>query len=293
MNAYYTICLVGFLVVLAVLLIRYVNATVDKQFRSLARAGADEDFRREEIARLNRLLGGEVRLPENVVPLAGRGSGVRTIFPPVLLTVGVISLWGSGAVPERRELWLYGGFAAMGLAGLIMLLTLRRRKWARTARLLLFRADLKRMDGDRAGAAADLRELLRLTPWDDSAWAELSDDLAAVGDLDGAIQAMEEASAVDPKYDEYHMLQASLAIRRGRFERARQAMEDWRAVGGVDADDPRLAIYNAALKLGEGKRDEAEAALRAVLHDHNSDDLDFLDSDQALNGVRKLLPGRI
>lgn len=292
MQAYYTIGLVGFLVVLAVLLVRYVNATVDKQFRSLARASTDEDFRREEIARLNRLLSGLTPLPSDVAPLAGRGSGVRTALPPVLLTVGVILLWGGGAAAERREVWLLSGFAAMGLAALIMLLTLRRRKWARTARLLLFRADLKRMDGDRSSAAEDLRELLRLTPWDDSAWSELSDDLAATGDLDGAIQAMEQASAIDPKYDEYHMLQASLAIRRGRFERARQAMEDWLSVDGVERDDPRLAVYNAALKLGEGKRDEAEAALRAILQDHNSDDWDFLDSDQALNGVRKLLPGR-
>ena len=292
MNPYYTIALVGFLVVLAVLLVRYVNLTVDKQFRSLARAADDDAFRKERIARLSERLASVLPLPENVPPLPGPKAGLSGALPPVLTVLGIVLLWGGGggAAREDRERWFYGGLAALGIAVLVMLMTLRRRKWSQTARLLLFRADLKRMDGDRAGAADDLRQLIRLTPWDDSAWAELSDDLAVSGALEDALSAMTHASSIDPGYDEYYMLQTSLAIRLKDFPRARVAIDDWRRAGGVDAEDPRLAVYGAALDLAEGERDAAEAALKAVLLDKESG-WEFLDADQALAGVRALLPG--
>lgn len=292
MSAYYTIFLLAFLVALAVLLVRYVNNSVDKEFRSLARAASDEEFRAGEIARLDALLKGRLPLPADVQPLPGPASGGRGALPPILMALGVILLWGAGAVQKGRMPWIYGGGAALLLATLIMLLTLKRRTWARTARQLLFRADLKRLAGDRAAAAADLRELLRLTPWDDSAWAELSDDLAAMGDLPGAMGAMEKASGVDPRYDEYRMLEASLAIRLGRLDRAREAIEAWAALDGVAEDDPRLAIYRAALQLAEGNRDSAASSLKKALLDEDAAGLKFLDTDQALAGVRDLLPGR-
>lgn len=292
MNPYYTILLLAFLILLAILLIRYVNNTVDREFRSLAQASGDAEFRRAEIARVDALLTGVLPIPDDAQPLPRPKSGLRGAAVPALLALGVILLWGSGSVPEERELWLYGGIAALALAGLVMLVTLRRRKWARTARLLLFRADLKRMENERAGAAADLRELLKLTPWDDSAWAELSDDLAAQRKLPEALAAMENAASIDPRYDEYHMLQASLAIRMGDVERAEKAVADWKRIDGVGDDDPRLKIYQAALELLRGDRDAASETLRRALVDHDDQGLDFLDDDQALAGVRALLPER-
>lgn len=292
MNVHYTLFLLAFLVLLAVLLIRYVNQTVDKEFRSLARAVADAEYRAAEIARMNGLLAGLLPLPASVPPLPGRVSGARGALPPVLTALGIILLWGMGAVRENSGPWLYGGAAALVLAALLMLVGLKRRKWLRVARWLLFRADLRRLAGDRSGAAADLCELLKLTPWDDSAWAELSDDFASAGNLAGALEAIDEAVRLDPRYDEYRMLQASLAIRLGSLERAREAVRGWKEVDGVDADDPRLIMYGAALQLAEGNREQAEASVKSVLLDKTGGAAEFLDTDQALAGVRDLLPGR-
>ncbi|MCC8108919.1 MAG: hypothetical protein LIQ30_07735 [Planctomycetes bacterium] len=292
MNPYYTIFLLLFLIVLAVVFVRYVQNTVDREFRHLARAVTDEDFRRAEIARMDRLLAPVLPLPEDVQPLPGKRNARGGVLPPILLALGVILLWGGGSVPRDKQIWYYGGMLALVLAAGIMLLTMRRRRWSRTARYLLFRADLKRLDNDRAGSAADLRTLLRLTPWDDSAWAELSDDLAALGQLQGALDAMEQASRLDPEYDEYRMITASLAIRANLLDAAREAIRKWTELDHVPQDDPRLAIYTAALQLAEGHRDDALAELRKVLQGHESGELGFLDDDQALAGVRDLLPGR-
>lgn len=296
MNPYYTLALVGFLVLVAVLLVRYVNTTVDRQFRSLARAAEDEAFRKERMALLSNQLAGTLPLPAEIRPLPGPKGGGWRALPPVLTVLGIILLWGGGGgvAREFRTLWLYGGLVALGIAAAILLVTLHRRKWARTARLLLFRADLRRMDGDREGAAGDLRQLLRLTPWDDAAWAELSDDLAVSGELADALSAMSRASSLDPEYDEYHMLQASLAIRLKDFVRARSALADWRQRGGADADDPRLAVYQAALDLAEGRREKAEAAVKTLLPDGDAGKdpgWEFLDGDRALEDVRALFPG--
>lgn len=291
MSPYYTIGLLAFVILLGVLLIRYVNNTVDNEFRSLARSVTDAEFRKEQLtavdARLERLL----PLPPDVSPIPRPGAG-RGLLPPMLLALGVILLWGGGAANRDRHLWLYGGMAAMLVAVLVMLVTLRRRRRARTARLLLFRADLRRLDGNRAGSAADLGQLIKLTPWDDSAWAEYSDDLAANGQLGEALSAMDEAARLDPDYDEYRQLQASLAIRQGRLDRARQAIGEWTELGGVKPDDPRLAIYHAALQLAEGAREDAAATLRGILLDKDAAAWEYLDNDSALSAVKDLLPGK-
>lgn len=292
MNPYYTILLLAFLILLAILLIRYVNNTVDHEFRSLSQASNDPEFRSAEIRRLNGLLLGALPLPAEAPTLPAPRGGARGALPPVLLALGVILLWGAGSAPKDREWWFYGGLASVLLAGLIVLATLRRRKWARTARLLLFRANLKRMDNDRIGAAEDLRELLRLTPWDDSAWAELSDDMAAQRKLPEALAAMGEAAKLDPRYDEYRMVQASLAIRMGELGTAEEIVAAWKDMDGVDDDDPRLKIYQAAMQLARGERERAAATLKPLLLDHDDHGMEFLDSDQALAGIRDLLPGR-
>lgn len=290
-NPYYIILLLGFLVLLAILLIRYVNNTVDREFRGLAQAVTDPDFRRAEISRLDGLLTSMLPLASDVEPLPPPGSGFRGAAAPVLLALGVILLWGGGAAQRDKTTWYYGGLAALGLAFIVFLATVRNRQRRRTARLLLFRADLKRLDGDRVGAATDLRQLVRLTPWDDSAWAELSDDLAAEGNLNEAFESIRQAAAIDENYDEYHMVEASLAIRMRKLDEAKDAIAAWTKAAGVAADDPRLTVYQAALQLAEGNRDGAEQSLKKVLLDADND-LEFLDEDQALAGIKDLLPGR-
>lgn len=291
-NPYYIILLLCFLALIAILLIRYVNNTVDREFRGLAQAVTDPDFRHAEISRVDALLANHLPLPSDTQPIPKPRTGLRGAAAPVLLALGVILLWGGGAAQRDRETWYYGGLIALALAAAVMLISLRKRQQSRTARLLLFRADLKRLDGDRKNAAEDLRQLLRLTPWDDSAWAELSDDLAADGKLQDALEAAAEAAKIDPDYDEYHMLQASLSIRLGKTEEAKAAIGEWTRVAGVAEDDPRLAVYQAALQLAEGKRDDAEKTLKRILLDHDEAGLEFLDDDQALNEVKELLPGR-
>jgi tetratricopeptide (TPR) repeat protein len=291
MGPYYTIGLLAFVILLAILLIRYVNNTVDSEFRSLARSVSDPGYRRERLADVDSRLQHLLPLPPDAAPLPKPGAA-GGLAPPMLLALGVILLWGAGAAHGDRHLWLYGGMVALLAAILVMLSTLRRRRRARVARLLLFRADLRRMDGDRSGAAADLGQLIRLTPWDDSAWAEYSDDLAANGQLEEALMAMDRAAGLDPAYDEYRQLQVSLAIRLGRLDRARQAIGDWTGLDGVKPDDPRLAIYRAALQLAGGEREDAAETLRGALVDRNASAWEYLDNDSALSGVKDLLPGK-
>ncbi|MCD8140812.1 MAG: hypothetical protein LUE17_13715 [Planctomycetaceae bacterium] len=291
MSPYYTVLLLAFVILLAVLLIRYINNTVDGEFRSLARSVSDPDYRAEQLAAVDARLAALLPLAPDVPPLVKPGP-LRGVLAPMLLALGVVLLWGAGSAVHDRDKWLYGGVAVLALAIAIMLVTLRKRRRARTARLLLYRADLRRLDDNRAGAAEDLRELLKLTPWDDSAWAELSDDLAADGQLEDALAAIDQAAAVDPRYDEYRQLQASLAIRAGKLDRARQAIREWTELDGVADDDPRLAIYTAALQLAEGEREAAAATIRTVLLDRDAAAWEYLDSDSALSGIRALLPGK-
>lgn len=292
MNPYYTVLLLCFLVLLAILLIRYVNNTVDKEFRGLAQAVTDPEFRHSELARVDALLSSHLPLPPDVRPLSKPGAGLRAAIAPILLALGVILLWGGGAAQREREKWFYGAVVALCVAAVIMLATLRSRKISRTARLLLFRADLKRLDNDRKGSAEDLRELLRVTPWDDSSWAELSDDLSAEGKLPEALETIREAVRIDPEYDEYRILETSLAIRLGRLDEAKAAIAGWSGITGMEEDDPRLAVYRAALRLAEGNREAAEESLKHVQLDKDGVILDFLDEDQALNDIKTLFPGR-
>lgn len=292
MIPYPAVLLLLFLVLVAALLIRFVNASVDREFRNLARAVSDDDYRHGEIARMNRALETALPLPPDAPRLERATGGGRAALPAVLFAVGVILAWGGLLGGKDGALWLYAGLAAVLLSAAIMLATLRKRKWERTARLLRFRADLRRLDGDHAGSAADLRELLKLTPADDAAWAELSDDLASQGDLDGALEAVKQASSLDPVYDEYRLMETSLAIRLGRLDQARSAMRAWIDLDRVQEDDPRAVMYRAAIDLAAGARERAEAAIRTILLDKDDPVHEFLDSDQALKDVRDLLPGR-
>lgn len=289
MNPYYTILLLAFIIFLAIFLIRYVNNAVDAEFRNLARSVDDAEYRRARLAdadaRLERLL----PLPEDAPALTKPGA-LRGVATPMLLALGIILLWGGGsAATGEGRVWLYGGAAAIAAAAVAMLATLRKRRMARTARLLLYRADLRRLDGNRAGAAEDLERLVKLTPWDDSAWAELADDLAAAGRLKPALEAMDEAVRIDPGYDEYRQSQTSLALRSGEVRRAGEALRGWSNMDGAQQDDPRLTIYRAALQLAEGERNGAAETLRGIVE---ADVLEWLDGDNALSGVKALLPGR-
>ncbi len=289
MVAYHILALLVFLIVVAALLIRYVDRTVDREFRNLARATSDAEYRQDELLRADRLLEDRLPLPDDVGPVPGPAKGWSRALPFVLSAIGVILLWGGLFAREERGTWLYAGVALLLLSAGILLATLERRKWERLARLLRFRADLRRMDGKRAAAAADLRELLRLTPWDDAAWAELADDLAAEGDLDAALEAVRQAIRLDQRYDEYRMLEASLCLRLFRLDQAREALADWAGLDGIGPDDPRVIIYRAALELAGGNRERATSSLgKLQLEEEHS--FEFLDNDQALEGLRDLLP---
>jgi tetratricopeptide (TPR) repeat protein len=181
---------------------------------------------------------------------------------------------------------------------------------------------LRRLDGDAAGAAADLAESLRLAPWDDSSWAELADDLAAAREPDQALQAIRRAMELDPGYGDYRQVEVSLLLRLGRLEPAEDALRKWRKMdrrprfrsivdypvttgdgedGDADADpgaaafaeggeDPRIAVFQAALELARGRRELAVESLDALM-DADDPALDLAAADPALAGLRGLLPG--
>ena len=290
MPIFQTVGLMLFVVLLAVLLIRYVHLSVDREFQNLARAVSDAAYRGGELERVDRLLDGQLPIGPEVGAMAAPASAGARVAAPILLFLGIALLWGGVFAQSERRLWL-GGAAASCLAGaVIMLVTLRRRKWERLARLLRFRADLRRMDGDRAGSAADLSELVKLTPWDDAAWAELSDDRASRGRLDDALESVRQASRLDPRYDEYRMLETSLAIRLGRHDMAHAALKEWAALDDADGKDPRLSVYRAALELAEGKREDAVRSVEEIAAMDGDLPLDIIDADQALAGVKELLP---
>lgn len=292
MSIYAILGLVLFVILMAVILIRYVHLTVDREFQNLARAVADTEYRGGELARVNTLLAGYLPLPEQAKPIPGK-AGFLGRLGPILLFVGIAMLWGGAFAHQDRRQWIVGGFVLCLLSALAMLVTLRRRKWERVARLLRFRADLLRLDGDHAAAAADLRQLLHLSPWDDAAWAELSDDLAANADLPAAMDAVRQAARLDPRYDEYRMLETSLALRLVDLPAARQALSLWAELAKSGEDDPRVRIYRAALELAEGRPDEAARSLSGVAAEVEELPDEFIANDQALAAVRKLLPSAV
>lgn len=289
MSIYAMLGLVLFVILMAVLLIRYVHLTVDREFQNLARAVADPEYRGGELARVDTLLARHLPLPDQVRQVTGK-AGFLGRIGPVLLFVGVAMLWGGAFAHEDRRQWIVGGIVLCLLSAIAMLVTLRRRKWERVTRLLRFRADLRRLDGNHAAAAADLRQLLRLSPWDDSAWAELSDDLAANADLPAALDAVRQAARLDPRYDEYRMLETSLALRLADPPAARQALSLWVGLTKSGEDDPRVRIYRAAIELAEGKPDEASRSLSSVAAKVEDLPDEFIANDQALAAVLKLLP---
>jgi Cytochrome c biogenesis factor len=212
MNVLLSVGLVVFVVLAGILFVRYVNAVVDREFRNLARAESDGAFRTEELGRVNSLLENVLPFPDALEPMKRPSGFGRGMIAPALFVLGVLLLWGGVSAGAERMTWLYGGLACSAAASVGMLITIPRRKWERVARLLRFRADLQRLDDNAGAAALDLRQLLKLTPWDDAAWSELADDLANSGDRAGALEAIRQAVRLDPAYADYRMQAAELGM---------------------------------------------------------------------------------
>ncbi|MCC8180725.1 MAG: hypothetical protein LIP23_07455, partial [Planctomycetes bacterium] len=120
--------------------------------------------------------------------------------------------------------------------------------------------------------------------------AELSDDLAPPKRLYEALAASQKAVAIDPRYDDYRMLETSLALRLGRAAQAGEAFSRWEQLAGGEAGDPRLAIYKAAIQLAGGSRDEAAKTLRTAADQDPDLSRELVKLDQALDGLMELLP---
>lgn len=255
MAMYHIVALLAFLAVVAALVIRYVSVTVDREFRNLARAANDPEYRKEERERLDRLLAPILPLRPDARPIPGPPGGWPRIIPTVLFAVGLILLWGGlFSTPEERRTWLVAGALATAASAAIMLASLRKRRLERVARLLRCRADLKRLDTDHAGTADDLSLLLKLTPWDDAAWAELAEARAELGQTDEALAALAAASDLDPGYEEYYMTSANLLLAKERPGEADKIIDAWETRGHdprPEAEARRLA-YRAAVALANG-----------------------------------------
>ena len=252
---YHIVALLAFLAIVAAFLIRYVSATVDREFRNLARAETDSEYRKEELNRLDRLLTTSLPLSPDTRPIPGSPGTWTGVAPTFLFVVGIILLWGGlVAAPGDRRLWLTAGALSTAASAAIMLATLRRRKVGRLVRLLRSRADLRRLDANNRGTADDLSVLLKLTPWDDAAWSELAEAKAALGETDAALAAFAEASKLDPGYEDYYTATADLLLASKRQNEMQPLLEAWEKGGGEpgpEADARRLA-YRAAASLADG-----------------------------------------
>lgn len=301
MGIYLNLALIIVVIAAAIIFTRYVHGRVDQEFRRLARAEEDREFRSEELARLDRLLAGRPLIPEETAfpadPLPGLASALAALLPPATAALAAALFFLEIQAGARR--WLGYSLVLMLLADAWLILAMRRRLGReRLARLLRQRADLRRLDVDLAGSAEDLGESLRLSPRDDSSWAELADDLAALGRLEPALAAITRASELDPHYADYLMAKTSLLLRLKRWDQAGKTLRDWRDLGsgrraggasGAGAlGDPRLAVYQAALYLAEGKREEIRKRLDKV--DWEDPLLDQAGLDPALAEVKKLFP---
>ncbi|MDR1612677.1 MAG: hypothetical protein LBT97_07820 [Planctomycetota bacterium] len=295
MNAYRIVALLVFLVAAAALFVRYVYLAVDREFRNLARAENDAAYRGEEIAGIDKLLAARTPIPDGGPALARPSPGGWRLLPPAFMALGVLLLWGSAfSPPGESAVWAWGGVMLAVPSAAAMLFALRGRARERGARLLRYRADLRRLDGDMAGAAADLRQLLALTPWDDAAWAEYADDLAGAGRFGEAREAVGKALALDPGYEDYHCQSISLALRMRRPELAKEDFSAWEAPipPGDGARGARRLAYSAALAWADGN---ADAARRSAADAIDLDQDAFwvaVDLDPALHALRDLLDAR-
>lgn len=290
MFGYEILALVLFVILVAVFLIRYVNLTVDVEFQNLAKAASDPEYRASELDRADRLLASLPPVaPAEHPPEAPMPAWMRTL-PPVLLCVGVILLWGALFVREEKSKWLWGGVVSTVLAAGLIAPTLKRRKGEHMARWLRYRADLRRMDKNRAGAAADLQRLVGLTPWDDAAWAELAEDLWESDRRAEAIGAAREAVRRDPEYEDYRQLLVSLLLRNRDTAAARTALKEWDEAPGVDFADPLREVFRAAIALADGERQSASRFLGGIAERDEVDLTALIDSDPAFQGLAEIRP---
>ncbi|MDR0361636.1 MAG: hypothetical protein LBJ46_02970 [Planctomycetota bacterium] len=264
MIGYHIAALLCFMALSGALFVRYVYLSVDREFRNLARAENDAEYRREELARVDRLLA-EAGPPPGGAPPPARppGNGWR-LLPPAALALGALLLWGAAFAPRGEgRLWIWGGAGLSVASAAIMLASLRSRSRERVAGLYRYRADLRRLAGDSAGAAGDLRTLLGLTPWDDAAWSEYADDLAAAGSFAEARDAAVEASNLDPEYEDYRGQAVSFALGMGRPDLAKRDFGAWEIEIPCEreAGAARRLAYAAAIELAQG--DSGGALARA------------------------------
>lgn len=260
MVVYSVVGLLAFLALVAALFVRFVLTTVDREFRDLARAAADPERRREELAKVDSRLAPLLPVPDGAEPLPRPGGGWLRLLPAVFLALGVILFWGGLFAPPRdRAVWLIAGGACAAVSACVMLATLRKRRRERFARLLRVRADLRDLDGDYSGSAADLEQLLRLTPWDDVAWSELAEALRGQGDDEGALAAWEKATELDPDYEDYHAAAAGAAIRLGRYAEVERLLAAWedRSEGSSPGSAARLTAFRSAAALARGDENDA------------------------------------
>jgi len=163
------------------------------------------------------------------------------------------------------------------------------------------RAAVRRLAGDRALEAEDLRAVLAGSPEDDTCWIELAEALLSLGRHAEAAEAAERATEIDPDCtDHYPPLLRALLLAR-ETAKAEEALDLWEQ---IDAErqssaaesppegeapptgDPALPLFRAAFLLLQGDEKEARAALRETV----PPDREALLSDPALAPLVRLLP---
>ena len=123
---------------------------------------------------------------------------------------------------------------------------------------------LQRVDFDWAGAAAESRRALQLSPNDAAAKFSLGGKLAALGQVQRAAELTRQALQSDPRHAGWYNWMSNYLAGLGQLDAARQA------IGTAIALQPGASAYREQLAIIEILRGDAKAALAAAQQEPDS-----------------------
>lgn len=275
----FPIFLIIFLLLLA-LVMRLIHMSVSAELKDLERAVEDSTYRESELRRLDALLESHSDFINNSPPIPPPPRGRTRFLLSFAVSLGVMLPW-IGIISSSDPHPLLMPLAAAGMMILVIgVWRGRMRSRGETVLALIRRrAELKRMNNDWTGAAADARRQMRLAPWDDSGWAELAEDCLATGSPTEALAAAQKAVLLDPGYDDYRYLVASSSLQSGNLAECADILDTW----PEGEKDLRFSLFRAALALARHDREKAQTELRKALDQDRSGALAAIGADAALS----------
>ena len=169
-----------------------------------------------------------------------------------------------------------------------------------SGRLRRLRAYLLQAVDDYAGAAAAYEKILKTASNDFESWNNLGNCRAALGDIDGSIEALGRAARLRPDSAPVRLNVATTLMEAGRFDEAETAFE---AAARDFPHDAKPLIELTGLRKRQGRMEDALVALeQAAARDPGDPELqvnlaverfglwDMMGADAALSGALALVP---